>query len=124
MLRRLLLCRVEGAGLQTGDASLNIDAPVVVMTTEILRNMLYRADGPEDEAGGSGRSGASQDRLKVSELAAGGGAWEWCRCVAGCGQQVGVVWCCGWHELLACLAGLPRSARTQPCLHSIINTAA
>ncbi|PRW05688.1 DEAD DEAH box helicase, partial [Chlorella sorokiniana] len=32
----------EGAGLQTGDASLNIDAPVVVMTTEILRNMLYR----------------------------------------------------------------------------------
>jgi ATP-dependent RNA helicase HelY len=47
---------VDGAGLQTGDASLNIDAPVVVMTTEILRNMLYRIDD-------DGRTAA--DRLKV-----------------------------------------------------------
>ena len=62
----LLLRRLEGAGLQTGDASLNIEAPVVVMTTEILRNMLYRADGPEGEADGNGRTGANQDRLKVS----------------------------------------------------------
>ncbi|PSC72530.1 DEAD-box ATP-dependent RNA helicase chloroplastic isoform B [Micractinium conductrix] len=37
----------EGAGLQTGDASLNVDAPVVVMTTEILRNQLYRVDEEE-----------------------------------------------------------------------------
>jgi superfamily II RNA helicase len=29
-------------GLQTGDASLNPDAQVVVMTTEILRNIMYR----------------------------------------------------------------------------------
>src|ERR1700742_289500 len=28
-------------GLLTGDMSLNADAPVVVMTTEVLRNMLY-----------------------------------------------------------------------------------
>ncbi len=32
-------------GLLTGDASINADAPVVVMTTEVLRNMLY-ADSP------------------------------------------------------------------------------
>jgi superfamily II RNA helicase len=29
-------------GLQTGDTSLNTDAEVVVMTTEILRNIMYR----------------------------------------------------------------------------------
>ncbi|GLI69984.1 hypothetical protein VaNZ11_014636 [Volvox africanus] len=29
-------------GLQTGDASLNTDADIVVMTTEILRNIMYR----------------------------------------------------------------------------------
>ena len=33
---------VDRVGLQTGDASINIDAPLVVMTTEILRNQLYR----------------------------------------------------------------------------------
>ncbi|WP_445164475.1 DEAD/DEAH box helicase [Mycobacterium sp. Dal123C01] len=32
-------------GLLTGDVSVNADAPVVVMTTEVLRNMLY-ADSP------------------------------------------------------------------------------
>ena len=32
-------------GLLTGDLSVNADAPVVVMTTEVLRNMLY-ADSP------------------------------------------------------------------------------
>jgi ATP-dependent RNA helicase HelY len=32
-------------GLLTGDSSVNADAPVVVMTTEVLRNMLY-ADSP------------------------------------------------------------------------------
>ncbi|HTY71279.1 MAG TPA: DEAD/DEAH box helicase [Actinomycetes bacterium] len=38
------LVRVHGAhrvGLLTGDNSINGDAPVVVMTTEVLRNMLY-----------------------------------------------------------------------------------
>ena len=42
------LVRVHGAaavGLLTGDNSVNGDAPVVVMTTEVLRNMLY-ADSP------------------------------------------------------------------------------
>lgn len=32
---------VENVGLLTGDTSINGDAPVVVMTTEVLRNMLY-----------------------------------------------------------------------------------
>ncbi len=32
---------VEQVGLLTGDTSVNGDAPVVVMTTEVLRNMLY-----------------------------------------------------------------------------------
>ncbi len=36
----------ETVGLQTGDASLNMDAQIVVMTTEILRNIMYRADTP------------------------------------------------------------------------------
>src|SRR5512147_155343 len=38
------LCRRYGTakvGLLTGDNSVNPDAPVVVMTTEVLRNMLY-----------------------------------------------------------------------------------
>ncbi|HET9901116.1 MAG TPA: DEAD/DEAH box helicase [Actinomycetes bacterium] len=35
----------ERVGLLTGDNSVNGDAPVVVMTTEVLRNMLY-ADSP------------------------------------------------------------------------------
>ena len=40
------LVRVHGAttvGLLTGDNSVNGDAPIVVMTTEVLRNMIYAA---------------------------------------------------------------------------------
>jgi len=42
------LCRRYGAenvGLLTGDNSVNGEAPVVVMTTEVLRNMLYAGSG-------------------------------------------------------------------------------
>lgn len=35
----------DRVGLLTGDQSINSDAPVVIMTTEVLRNMLY-ADSP------------------------------------------------------------------------------
>ena len=35
----------ERVGLLTGDNSINGDAPVVVMTTEVLRNMLYAGSG-------------------------------------------------------------------------------
>ena len=36
---------VERVGLLTGDTSVNGEAPVVVMTTEVLRNMLYAGSG-------------------------------------------------------------------------------
>jgi ATP-dependent RNA helicase HelY len=42
LVRRYGTARI---GLLTGDVSINSDAPVVVMTTEVLRNMLY-ADSP------------------------------------------------------------------------------
>lgn len=32
-------------GLLTGDVSINAEAPIVVMTTEVLRNMIYRSSG-------------------------------------------------------------------------------
>lgn len=35
----------DAVGLLTGDSSINSDAPIVVMTTEVLRNMLY-AESP------------------------------------------------------------------------------
>ena len=35
----------EAVGLLTGDVTVNGDAPVVVMTTEVLRNMLYEGSG-------------------------------------------------------------------------------
>ena len=48
------LSRRHGAhnvGLLTGDTSVNSDAPVVVMTTEVLRNMLYAGSGALDGLG-------------------------------------------------------------------------
>ena len=50
------LARRHGAdkvGLLTGDNSINGDAPVVVMTTEVLRNMIYA------DVAGAGRGCAS-----------------------------------------------------------------
>ncbi|SDS52132.1 ATP-dependent RNA helicase HelY [Paraoerskovia marina] len=38
----------DDVGLLTGDTSVNADAPVVVMTTEVLRNMLYAGSGALD----------------------------------------------------------------------------
>ena len=43
----------DAVGLLTGDTSRNGDAPIVVMTTEVLRNMLYAEPG--DGVGGGGR---------------------------------------------------------------------
>lgn len=34
----------DRVGLQTGDATLNVDRDIVVMTTEILRNIMYRTE--------------------------------------------------------------------------------
>ncbi|XAS69237.1 DEAD/DEAH box helicase [Micrococcaceae bacterium Sec5.7] len=41
----------ENVGLLTGDTSINGDAPVVVMTTEVLRNMLYADSDSLDDLG-------------------------------------------------------------------------
>src|SRR5919112_1884355 len=41
----------NNVGLLTGDTSINGDAPVVVMTTEVLRNMLYADSATLDDLG-------------------------------------------------------------------------
>lgn len=41
----------ENVGLLTGDTSINGEAPVVVMTTEVLRNMLYADSASLDDLG-------------------------------------------------------------------------
>lgn len=38
----------ERVGLSTGDASITTDAPLMIMTTEILRNIMYRTAEEED----------------------------------------------------------------------------
>lgn len=44
----------DAVGLQTGDASINADASIVVMTTEILRNILYRTEDDQRVESGTG----------------------------------------------------------------------
>ena len=56
----------QRVGLLTGDNVIAGDADVVVMTTEVLRNMLY-AETPDDEEAGDG-SGGVGDRLGVVVL--------------------------------------------------------
>ncbi|WP_061962125.1 DEAD/DEAH box helicase [Demequina flava] len=41
----------ENVGLLTGDTSINSDAPIVVMTTEVLRNMIYAGSRTLDTLG-------------------------------------------------------------------------
>ncbi|GAX72807.1 hypothetical protein CEUSTIGMA_g262.t1 [Chlamydomonas eustigma] len=43
-------------GLQTGDTSLNTEADIVIMTTEILRNIMYRTAELSEESASSGSS--------------------------------------------------------------------
>lgn len=42
---------IDNVGLLTGDNVINSDAPIIVMTTEVLRNMIYEASGALDELG-------------------------------------------------------------------------
>src|SRR6476620_7305368 len=50
--RAACLSRQAGrGGLLTGDTSINGEAPVVVMTTEVLRNMLYADSDTLDDLG-------------------------------------------------------------------------
>ena len=51
---------IDRVGLLTGDNAVNADAPVVVMTTEVLRNMLYAASpASNEEPSGLGRPSSS-----------------------------------------------------------------
>lgn len=43
-------CACAGAGLMTGDTTINAEASCLVMTTEILRSMLYRGSSTTREA--------------------------------------------------------------------------
>lgn len=48
------LCDLYGSdkvGLVTGDNAINSDAPIVVMTTEVLRNMIYSASPRLEQLG-------------------------------------------------------------------------
>src|ERR1700710_1587362 len=47
----------DNVGLLTGDNSINGEAPVVVMTTEVLRNMLYAGSRPPLALGWGGGDG-------------------------------------------------------------------
>lgn len=49
----------ERCGLSTGDASIATDAPLMVMTTEILRNIIYRVE--EEKESESGRRDTLDD---------------------------------------------------------------
>ncbi|KAG1676505.1 hypothetical protein FOA52_000048 [Chlamydomonas sp. UWO 241] len=50
-------------GLQTGDSSLNTDADIVVMTTEILRNIMYRTAEVGEDAPSVNLSATREARL-------------------------------------------------------------
>lgn len=39
----------ERVGLSTGDASIQTDSPIMVMTTEILRNIMYRTEEESED---------------------------------------------------------------------------
>jgi len=41
----------ESVGLLTGDNVINGDAPIIVMTTEVLRNMIYEGSNALDDLG-------------------------------------------------------------------------
>ena len=50
----------DRVGLATGDTSVQPDSPVMVMTTEILRNIMYRT---EEEAAADDGAGIDRDDL-------------------------------------------------------------
>eukprot|EP00200_Dunaliella_tertiolecta_P005053 CAMPEP_0202359206 /NCGR_PEP_ID=MMETSP1126-20121109/12588_1 /ASSEMBLY_ACC=CAM_ASM_000457 /TAXON_ID=3047 /ORGANISM="Dunaliella tertiolecta, Strain CCMP1320" /LENGTH=1135 /DNA_ID=CAMNT_0048952565 /DNA_START=212 /DNA_END=3620 /DNA_ORIENTATION=- len=56
-------------GLQTGDTSLNTEADIVIMTTEILRNIMYRTAEVEDAAEEAEASNGQQAQEAESSAA-------------------------------------------------------
>ncbi len=81
----------EKVGLLTGDNSINSDAPIVVMTTEVLRNMLYAGSGTL-----TGLQYVVMDEVHYLADRSRGAVWEeviihlpgvgrrWCRCRRRC----------------------------------------
>lgn len=61
----------DAIGLLTGDVSINGDAPIVVMTTEVLRNMIYAESAALDNLGY-----VVMDEVHYLADAARGGVWE------------------------------------------------
>ena len=62
-------------GLQTGDTSLNTEAAIVVMTTEILRNIMYRtAELTVDRSGTGERTSRGQEAFCRAMW-----AWQTCK---------------------------------------------
>src|SRR5690606_2164751 len=61
----------ERVGLLTGDQSINPDAPVVVMTTEVLRNMLYASSDSL-----RGLSYVVMDEVHILAVRFRGAVWE------------------------------------------------
>jgi hypothetical protein len=56
-------------GLQTGDTSLNTEAQIVIMTTEILRNIMYRIAEQEPGSSTGARSDATLSEEDMPESA-------------------------------------------------------
>lgn len=87
----------ERAGLQTGDVSVAVDADVVVMTTEVLRNIMFRV--------GDSDAGARPTRpiTLPTHLSRHGGS------VAGVAQRCCATSCSAWAT--------PRRARARPLIN-------
>lgn len=63
----------DRVGLQTGDGSLNSEGDVVIMTTEVLRNILFRIAADDESAPPAPSSSAA--RCKIADADECGG-WE------------------------------------------------
>ena len=77
----------DNVGLLTGDNTVNGEAPVVVMTTEVLRNMLYAGSRHPDRARLRGDGRGALPRRPDPRRGVGGGhhpparsRWPWSRC--------------------------------------------
>lgn len=63
-------------GLMTGDAAVNREAPILIMTTEILRNMLYAGMGEEEDSRLGGIDTVVLDEVHYLSDISRGTVWE------------------------------------------------
>lgn len=68
----------EDTGLSTGDLSINKEASVRVMTTEVYRNIAWRSSIPEEDDGLAETAVVVLDELHYMGLPGRGGVWEEC----------------------------------------------